>query len=451
MTAPQFKTDRTVRLYDLAKMDSAARARLMVRSEEDLQGFVDAVKPIVADVASEGDAALIRCAQRFDGAPQGFAEILTPPEDFAWAEAHVSLEVTAALKFAADNIRRFHQAQMPEEMWLKEMQPGVFAGERWTPIDSVACYVPRGKGSFPSVALMTAIPAVVAGVKRVIMLTPPGPDGRADAATLIAAKLAGVSEVYRVGGAQAVAAAAYGTASVPRCLKIVGPGSPYLIAAKKLLADRIDPGMLAGPSEALVLADDTADGRLAALDLLVEVEHGPDSSGFLVTPSRAVAEAAMKAIPGFFGKMSEMRIDYTMTVLSSERGGIVLTPDIQSAYDFVNDYAPEHLMIHAKEPYAHLGHIRNAGEILLGENSSNTLANFVIGPNNVLPTSGWAKTMSPLSVFDYMKRATVAHVTPVGYASLAKAAEVLARYEGFDAHANAVSETRAEIMASRKG
>ena len=444
-------TDRAVRLHELAKMDQAAIARLKVRSEEDLQGFIDAVKPIISAVAAEGDAALVRCAQRFDGAPQSFARIHTPPEDFDWAEKHVSAEVMEARKFAADNIRRYHEAQRPEEMWLKEMRPGVFAGERWTPIDSVACYVPRGKGSFPSVALMTAIPAVVAGVPRVVMLTPPGADGRADAATLVAAKLAGVTEVYRVGGAQAVAAAAYGTASVPRCLKIVGPGSPYLLAAKKLLADRIDPGMLAGPSEALVLADETADGRLAALDLLVEVEHGPDSSGFLVTPSRAVAEAALKAIPGFFAKMSETRIDYTMTVLSSERGGIVLTPDMQSAYDFVNDYAPEHLMIHAREPYAHLGAIRNAGEILLGQYSSNTLANFVIGPNNVLPTSGWAKTMSPLSVSDYMKRATVAHVTPAGYPGLAKAAETLARYEGFDAHANAVSTTRDEIMATRKG
>ncbi|MBL8710493.1 MAG: histidinol dehydrogenase [Rhodospirillaceae bacterium] len=443
-------TDRQVRLHDLSQIDAAARDRLMVRSEEDLQGFVDAVRPIVADVAAEGDAALIRYARKFDGAPADFRQIATPVEDFAWAEKVVSREVAAALEFAADNIRRYHQAQMPEEMWLKEMRPGVFAGERWTSIDSVACYVPRGKGSFPSVALMTAIPAVVAGASRVVMLTPPGSDGRADAATLLAAKLAGVTEVYRVGGAQAVAAAAYGTASVPRCLKIVGPGSPYLIAAKKLLADRIDPGMLAGPSEALILADETADGRLAALDLLVEVEHGPDSSGFLVTPSRAVAEAALAAIPTYFGKMSETRIDYTLTVLSSERGGIVLTPNLQAAYDFVNDYAPEHLMIHAREPYQHLGHIRNAGEILLGEMTSNTLANFVIGPNNVLPTSGWAKTMSPLSVFDYMKRATVAHVTPSGYAGLAGPAECLARYEGFDAHANAVSETRAAILAARK-
>jgi histidinol dehydrogenase len=448
---PPSLTDRPIRFYELSKMDKAARARLLVRSEENLDTFIDAVKPIVAEIAAEGDAALIRCAKRFDGAPAGFNAIRTPAEDFVHARQQVSAEVIAALEFAADNIRRYHQAQMPEEMWLKEMRPGVFAGERWSPIDSVACYVPRGKGSFPSVALMTAIPAVVAGAGRVILLTPPGADGRADPATLIAAELAGVTEVYRVGGAQAVAAAAYGTESVPRCLKIVGPGSPYLIAAKKLLADRIDPGMLAGPSEALVLADETADGRLAALDLLVEVEHGPDSSGFLVTPSRQVAEDALKAIPGFFGQMSETRVDYTLTVLSSERGGIVLTQDLQAAYDFVNDYAPEHLMIHAKEPYAHLGQIRNAGEILLGENSSNTLANFVIGPNNVLPTSGWAKTMSPLSVFDYMKRATVAQVTPAGYAGLAKAAETLARYEGFDAHANAVSETRAKLMKDRKG
>ena len=443
-------TERAIRQHDLARLDKASRQRLLVRSEEDLGGFIEKVRPIIQAVEREGDVALIRFARQFDGVPADFSLIPSPAADFDWAMGNVAPEIVKALEFAADNIRRFHQAQMPEKMWMKDMLPGVKAGERTLPIDSVACYVPRGKGSFPSVALMTAIPAVVAGVPRIIILTPPGADGRADAATLIAAKIAGVSDVYRVGGAQAVAAVAFGTQSVPRCLKIVGPGSPYLIAAKKLLSDRIDPGMLAGPSEAILLADETADGRLAALDLLIEVEHGPDSSGFLVTNSRQVAEAALAALPEFLGQMGKARAAFAGEVLSSDRGGIVLAPDLQAAYDFINDYAPEHLMIHARDPHRHLDHVRNAGEILLGEMSSNTLANFVIGPNNVLPTSGWAKTMSALSVMDFLKRSTVAQVSDEGYRRLAPAAEILARYEGFDAHANAVSATRDRVLAARK-
>ena len=437
---------RAIAVHDLAKLSAAARGRLLVRSEEDLSVFVERVKPIVAAVKAEGDAALARFAGQFDQAPITADAIRTPESDFADALRNVDPQVVRAIEYAADNIRRFHAAQLPEEMWLKEMQPGVFAGERWSAIDSVACYVPRGKGSFPSVALMTAIPALVAKVPRVIILTPPGTDGRCDPATLVAARVAGVSEVYRCGGAQAVAAAAYGTATVPRCVKIVGPGSPYLVAAKKLLADVIDPGVLAGPSESIIFADDTADGRLAALDLLVEAEHGPDSSCFLVTTSRKVAADAVAAIPGFWKQMSATRVEYSAEVLSGEHGGVVLAPDLDAAYAFINDYAAEHLMIQSDEPFAHLKKIKHAGEILLGNRTSNTLANFVIGPNNVLPTNGAARTMSPLSVHDFGKRSTVAHVTSVGYAELAQHARILATYEGFDGHANAVSETRDRLM-----
>lgn len=439
---------RAIALHDLSQLAAPDRARLLVRSEEDLSTFVERVRPIIAAVRAEGDAALARFAVQFDQAPLRADAIRTPESDFDDAFHTVDPAVIRAIDYAAGNIRRFHEAQVPQEMWLKEMQPGVFAGERWTPIDSVACYVPRGKGSFPSVALMTAIPAVVAKVPRVIVLTPPGADGRCDPATLVAARIAGVAEVYRCGGAQAVAAAAYGTATVPRCVKIVGPGSPYLVAAKKLLADIIDPGLLAGPSESIVFADDTADGRLAALDLLVEAEHGPDSSCFLVTPSRRVAEAAIAAIPGFWAQMSATRVDYSAEVLCGQRGGIVLAPDLEAAYDFINDYAAEHLMIQSDAPFAHLHRIRHAGEILLGNRTSNTLANFVIGPNNVLPTNGAARTMSPLSVHDFGKRSTVAHVTSVGYRDLAGHAHTLASYEGFDGHANAVSATRDRLMGN---
>ncbi|MBA4099713.1 MAG: histidinol dehydrogenase [Rhodospirillum sp.] len=443
--------DRPIALFELANLSPEARERLLVRSEADLVVFEERVKPIIEEVRRDGDAALARFGARFDGATGLKPDaIRTPQSEFDEAMKSVAPEVVEALEYAVDNVRRYHEAQLPEEMWMKEVRPGIFAGERWSPIDSVACYVPRGKGSFPSVAVMTAVPAMVAKVPRVIICTPPLPDGRTDPATLVAAKLAGVTEVYRCGGAQAVAAVAYGTATVPRVLKMVGPGSPYLVAAKKLLSHRIDPGILAGPSESIILADQTADGRLAALDLLIEAEHGPDSSCFLVTNSRVVAEAARAAIPGFWAQMSDQRVDFSATVLKGPQGGIVLTPDFDAACGFVNDYAPEHLTIHAKDPWRYLGKIRNAAEILLGERTPNTLANFVLGPNAVLPTSGAARTSSALSVYDFVKRSSLAYVTTLGYPDAARHAGRLATYEGFDGHANAVSATRDRLMAEDK-
>ncbi|MET1028079.1 MAG: histidinol dehydrogenase [Dongiaceae bacterium] len=439
---------RPIALHDLNRLSAAERSALLVRSEEDLSLYIERVKPILEAVRLEGDAALVRFARQFDKAPSSFttAALRVSTADIDAAYKTVAPEVIKAIEFAADNIRRYHQAQMPEDMWMKEIQPGVLTGERWNAIDSCACYVPRGKGSFPSMVTMSLIPAVVAKVPHLIMLTPPDADGKADAATLIAARISGIEEIYLVGGAQAIAAAAYGTATVPKVYKIVGPSNSYGVAAKRLLSDVIDPGFIAGPSESIVLADETADGRLAALDLLIEAEHGPDSSAFLVTNSRKVAEAAIAAIPQFFAEMSQTRVEYCTEVLSGKRGGVVLTQDLQAAYDFVNDYAPEHMLIHSAEPFEHLGQIRNAGEILLGANTPNTLGNYVLGPNAILPTSGAARTASPLSVFDYLKRTSLAYVTPKGYPLMAGHAKALADYEGFDAHANAVSDIRQRLM-----
>jgi histidinol dehydrogenase len=438
-----------VRLIELGALAAAERAKLLQRAESDLSPYIEKVRPVIEAVRTEGDEALARFAREFDKAPLTADAIAATKADFDKAFDQVERKVIAAIEFAIDGIRRFHEAQKPEEMWLKEIRPGVFAGERTMPIASVACYVPRGKGAFPSVVMMTAVPAVVAGVPQISVLTPSGPDGKVDAASLIAARLAGVAQVYKCGGAAAAAAAAYGTRTVPKSVKIVGPGSPYHVAAKRLLADVIDPGIPAGPSEAIVLADETADGWLAALDLIVESEHGPDSSAYLVTPSRAVAEAAVAAIPRHWARMGAERVGYSAAVLGGPRGGVLLTPDIQSAYDFVNDYAPEHLEILGTEPFQHMSHIRNAGEILLGPHTPFTLGNFVIGPNAVLPTAGAARTVSPLSVLDYVKRSSIAYVTAAGYPLLAPQAEALARYEGFDGHANAVSDWRWQGKAKK--
>ena len=443
---PPAMTTPTVNFHDLAKISPEQRTRLLQRTETDLSAYEEKVRPIIAAVRNEGDEALARFARDFDKAPVKADAIAATEADFAKAESTLDPKVREAMEFAAESIRRFHQDQMPEEMWMHEVRSGVFAGDRSRAIPSAACYIPRGKGAFPSVALMTAIPAKVAGVKDIILITPPGPDGNIDDATLVAARMAGVNQVYKAGGAQGIAAVAYGTHTVPKVAKVIGPGSPWVAAAKRQVSHIIDTGTPAGPSEVIVFADDTVDGRLAALDLLIESEHGPDSSAYIVTFSRRVAEEALAAIPQYWSKMSKQRAGYSSTVLSGPIGGVVLARDEDEAIAFVNDYAAEHLEILAKEPFQYLGRIDHAGEILLGEYSPTTLGNYIVGPNHVLPTSGWARTASPVSVFDFLKRTSIAYVTSRGYPLLAKHARTLATYEGFDGHANAVSELRDTIL-----
>ncbi len=435
-----------INIHELSGLTAQQRDALHKRTEADLSSFETKVRPIIEAVRTEGDEALARFAREFDKASVQAADIAATEEDFAAAEKALSPRVKEALKFAAGSIRKFHQHQMPEEMWMQEVRSGVFAGDRSSPIPSVACYVPRGKGAFPSAALMLTIPAVVAGVEEIIIITPPGPNGKIDDATLIAARIAGVSKIYKAGGAQGIAAVAYGTKTIPKVTKVVGPGSPWVGAAKRLVSHLIDTGSPAGPSEVIVFADDTVDGRLAALDLLVESEHGPDSSAYLVTWSKRVAEEAMTAIPEYWKHMGEQRVSFSSAVLGGAMGGIVLARDEEDAIAFCNEYAPEHLEVLAKEPFNYLGRLKHAGEILLGEHTPTTLGNYVIGANHCLPTSGWAKTASAVSVFDFMKRTSVVHVTSRGYLELAKHAQVLATYEGFDAHANAVSELRDDLL-----
>jgi histidinol dehydrogenase len=413
---------------------------LLVRTESDLSGYLAAVQDIIDEVRRTGDASLIRYARELDHVVPTTFDLQVTEAEFAAAEAAIDADVLDAIRFAADNIRRFHTAQKPPPIAWMEVQPGAFAGDRFVPIDSVACYVPRGKGAFPSVVMMTAIPAVVAAVPNICIITPPGPDGRVDAGTLVAARLAGVERIYKCGGAQGVAAVAFGTQTVPRCEKIVGPGSPWVVAAKRLLRDVIDPGVPAGPSECIILADDSAPPHTAALDLIIESEHGPDSSAYLVTTCETVARAVAGLLPRLWADMEPQRAEFSRAVLCGPRGGVLLVHDLDTAIDFINDYAPEHLELLTRGPMGLLDRIRHAGEVLLGAHTPVTLGNFVLGPNAVLPTNRRARTASPLSVHDFMKRSSVGYVTPEGFAALARHAIVLARYEGFDGHARALSE-----------
>jgi len=437
----------TVSFHETSRLKAKDYKALLKRSEADLSSFLEKVQPIIEAVRAEGDEALVRFGQQLDGSTPLSKEALKVSEaEFAVAFEEVEEAVIEAIRYGITNIRIFHEEQKPETMWMKEIRPGAYAGDRLTPIRSVAIYVPRGKGAFPSVTMMTTVPGVVAEVPKLAVFTPPLPNGSVDAATLVAASIAGVDTVYKCGGAQAVAAAAFGTETVERALKIVGPGSPWVVAAKRLLSDIIDPGLPAGPSEAIIFADDSVHGGLAALDLLIEAEHGPDSSAYLVTHSRRVAEEAMTALPDHWAKMTAQREEFSKIVLTGPYGGILLTSSVEESYQFINDYAPEHLELLSTEPFTHLGHITEAAEILMGPHTPVCIGNFSLGPNAVLPTSQGAQTYGPLSVHDFMKRSSVGYVTPPAYPELAKRARVLARYEGFSSHENAVSPIRERYL-----
>ena len=435
-----------INIHRWAELDEPSRRALCRRAEADLGAVLPAVERIIAAVRSEGDAAVRRFTREFDGADLEGMPLAVGEAEMEAAAARVPPAVREAIAYAAENVRRYHRTQLPPPLALHEVRPGVFAGDRWTPVDSVGLYAPRGRGSFPSVTYMLAVPAVLAGVPRVALATPPDREGRPDPATLFAARLCGLREVYRVGGVQAVAALACGTQSIPRVDKILGPGSIYVAAAKRALAAETDVGLPAGPSESVVLADESADPRQVALDLMVEAEHGADSSCFLATSSGKLAEEVAAALPALLAELAERdpaRAAYVDQVLGGY-GGIVLAPSLEEAVDFVNVYAPEHLLVACREPFAVLARVRNAGEILLGGEATFSLANYAVGCNNVLPTGGRARSASALSVRDFLKASSVVHLTAGGVGELAGPVTALAEYEGFPAHARAVRHRAAQ-------
>jgi histidinol dehydrogenase len=433
-----------IQFLELAALEKVQLDRLMRRAEKDIRELLPLAQEVIDAVRARGDDAVVEYARKFD-APDFEAHLLkATADDFAAARASVEPAVIDAIHAAHANIERFHAEQMPEPMWFTEVQPGIMAGEKITPITSVGLYVPRGKGAFPSVMMMLATPAKVAGVPRIIVVTPPTPEGKADAASLVAAETCGVTEVYIVGGMQAIAALAYGTQRIPNVDKVIGPGSSFVSAAKRLLYGTIDVGLPAGPSESIILADEYADARLAALDLLVEAEHGPESAAILVTHSRDVAQAAFEVLPGLIDELPDWRRAFVQNVLSNY-GGIVLTRSLDESIQFVNDYAPEHLEVLTRDPFVTLGKIRNAGEILLGHYTPIPTANYCLGLNAILPTGGFARSFSSVSVWDFLKRSGIGYLSAEGYARLQGTTTTLADYEGFPAHAMAIRK-RNEIL-----
>jgi len=429
-----------IHFYELATLKAEQRRRLLRRAEIEIDELIEYVRPLIREVRERGDKALVEMTANFDHVQLDAGKLRVTCAEIEEAHTQLAPAVREALEKAIANVRAFHAKQMPPEQWFTEVAPGVVAGEQVTPITSVGLYVPRGKGSFPSVLYMLATPASIAGVPRIVVCTPPTPAGKVDAASLVAADLCGVHEIYRVGGVQAIAAMAYGTQSISPVHKITGPGSGYVSAAKRLLYGTVDVGLPAGPSESNILADDSASPELVARDLLIEQEHGPDSSALLVTPSRALAEAVLKLLPAMIANLPEPRQAFVRTGLESEHGtgGIVLTASLDEAIAFVNEYAPEHLEVQVREPFAILPRLKNAGEILIGQYTPFSAGNYAVGTNAILPTGGKAHTYSSTTVHDFLKRTGIAYVKAEGYPTISQTVQALAEFEDFPAHALAV-------------
>ncbi len=433
-----------IQFMELGSLTPTELSRLLRRAETDIQQLLPLAQDVINQVRNDGDAAVVRFAKQFDAKNFDVSMLKASKKDFAEARASLNSDVISAIEQAHNNIEKFHSEQLPEPMWFTEVQPGIMAGERVTPVASAGLYVPRGKGAFPSVMLMLATPAKVAGVPRIVVVTPPTPDGKADAGSLVAAEICGINDVYVVGGMQAVAALAYGTETIPKVSKIIGPGSSYVSAAKRLLYGSVDVGLPAGPSESIILTDETVDPRLAALDLLVEAEHGPESAAILVTHSREVAQAALEILPKYIVELPQWRQAFVENVLSNY-GGILLTESLTESIQFVNDYAPEHLEVLTADPFVTLNKIQNAGEILLGYLTPIPTANYCLGLNAILPTGGFARSFSSVSVHDFLKRSGIGYLSKEGYSRLQGITATLADYEDFPAHAMAIRK-RNEII-----
>lgn len=405
---------------------------LIKRSQADINSVLTTVSDILNDVRENKDNAVKAYTAKFDKAE--LDDLKVSEEEIKKAYDELDGELIKALESASANIEKFHKAQIPEE-WEMEVIPGITAGQIIRPINSVGCYIPGGRAVYPSTILMTVIPAKIAGVDRIIACSPPGPDGKIQAAILVAADLAGVDEIYKCGGAQAIAAMAYGTESIAKVEKIVGPGNIFVTAAKKLVYGDVDIEFPAGPSEVLILADESAIPEYIAYDFLSQSEHDPNASCFLVTDSERIANESNELIEKFAKEAKRSEI---IAESLAQHGHVILCSTMDEAIDFTNEYAPEHLIISTKEDKTVLDRIKNAGSIFLGKYSPVAAGDYGSGTNHVLPTGGGAKMYSGLSTETFIKKPTVQTLTKEGIKELSKTVLPIAEYEGFYAHADSI-------------
>jgi len=423
-----------IRLH-AADADFRARFDALLSAKRETDPDVEAVvRAIIDDVRQRGDAALMDYSRRFDGAELTPETMRVGPAEVAAAAASIPAALGAALHLARDRIDAYHRRQLPSNEHHVD-SVGVELGSRWTAVEAVGLYVPGGTASYPSSVLMNAVPAKVAGVERVVMVVP-SRGGAVDPLVLAAAELAGVDEIYRVGGAQAIAALAYGTETIAPVAKIVGPGNAYVAAAKRQVFGAVGIDMLAGPSEVLILADAENDPDWIAADLLAQAEHDVAAQAILITDDPALADAVEDAV---LRQLSTLPRGQTAAASWRDFGAVIVVDELAAAASLVNRIAPEHLELAVADPEALLPGIRNAGAIFLGRHTPEVIGDYVAGSNHVLPTARWARFSSGLSVLDFMKRSSILRLGPESLRALGPAAIALAEAEGFAAHARSVA------------
>jgi len=423
---------RIVQLEENAKKNILSN--LLKRDPNNYYSYADTVEQIVDDVKERQDAAVFEYTAKFDGAALDASNVRVTEAEIEEAMGLVEPSLLEVMKKSMKNIRDYHQKQV-QHSWFDSKPDGTILGQKVTALESVGVYVPGGKAAYPSSVLMNIIPAEVAGVKHIVMVTPPGKDGKVNPVTLTAAHLAGATEVYKVGGAQAVAALAFGTESIPRVNKIVGPGNIFVALAKKAVYGHVSIDSIAGPSEILVLADETANPRFVAADLLSQAEHDELASAILVTTSMELAEKVSAQVDEFVKELSRKEI----LEKSLENFGYILVADnMEDAIDTANEIASEHLEIVTKNPFEVMTKIQNAGAIFIGEYSSEPLGDYFAGPNHVLPTNGTAKFFSPLGVDDFIKKSSIIYYSREALEPVHKDIIAFAEAEQLTAHANSI-------------
>ena len=407
---------------------------LLKRSPNSYGEFEGRVNEIIENVRANRDAAIFDYTKRFDGADINAENILVTEDEIKEAYEKVDEKLLTVIRKALVNIRKYHEKQR-QYSWFDSEESGIILGQKVTALEKVGVYVPGGKAVYPSSVLMNIVPAKVAGVKTIVMTTPPGKDGKVNPATLVAAKEAGVDAIYKVGGAQSIAALAFGTESVPKVDKIVGPGNIYVALAKKAVFGFVSIDSIAGPSEIMVLADETANPRFVAADLLSQAEHDEMASAILVTTSRDLAEQVSKEVEGFVAQLSRKEI---IQKSLDNYGYILVAESMDEAIATVNEIASEHLELVTKNPFETMTKIRNAGAIFVGEYSSEPLGDYFAGPNHVLPTNGTAKFFSPLSVDDFIKKSSIISYSREALEPIYKDIVQFAECEQLTAHANSI-------------
>ena len=407
---------------------------LLKRSPNNYSEYEETVNEILSNVKENGDQALFEYTLKFDKFQLTPENIRVTREEIREAYAQMDSELVEVIKRSAANIRAFHEKQL-RNSWFDAKEDGTILGMKITPIGRVGVYVPGGKAAYPSSVLMNVIPAKVAGVTDIIMTTPPGADGKVNPGTLVAADIAGVGTIYKAGGAQAIAAMAYGTQSIPMVDKITGPGNIFVALAKKAVYGYVSIDSIAGPSEILVLADETANPRYVAADLLSQAEHDELASAILITTSRELAEQVSEEVDGFVARLSRREI---MEKSLENYGYILLAEDMEAAIQAANDIASEHLEILTKNPFDTMTRIKNAGAIFLGEYSSEPLGDYYAGPNHILPTNGTAKFFSPVNVDDCLKKTSIISYSREALQAVHEDIERFAESEGLTAHANSI-------------